>query len=609
MTRTAARAGLGLALVAAVAGLICAQPPQPPQTMPPPAKIPAEPGSPERTSDVEVTGHIVKPAELPPPDLKTLKLPAGFKIETWATDLGNARLLAVSPAGDVYVTRREQADILMLKVGKDGAADGKPVRVFARTGTHGLCFHGGNAYVATVKEVFRAPLKADGTFGEADMLVHDLPDAGQHHTRTIQFGPDGMMYVGVASTCNECNEPNPENATLLRLTPDGKMRAIFASGLRDTIGWGWHPVSGELWGMDHGMDWLGDDEQPEELNKIEKDKHYGWPHLYGANKFNPHIDPPAGVEKSEWAKVSVPMAAGYTAHSSPMQMAFYAGTDFPADCQGDAFIAMRGSWNRKPPSGYEIVRVKFKDGKPAGFEPFVTGFLTPKGQHARPCGVAVAKDGALLFTDDRNGVIYRVSYSGDDKPGAALPPLKADPPKPEELPLAIKALPADGKLTVSSPAYKDGDKIPLKYSGYDQNASIPLEWSKGPDGTKSYVILLEDPDAKALELPVPHWAAWNVPAATTSLREGLEKGYRLLDPKGLTQGRNYLRRPGYDGPKPPPGDPPHHYHLQVFALDTTLDLPVGALRGEVRAAMKGHVLASGELVGTFERPKEPKKPE
>ena len=118
---------------------------------------------------------------------------------------------------------------------------------------------------------------------------------------------------------------------------------------------------------------------------------------------------------------------------------------------------------------------------------------------------------------------------------------------------------------------------------------------------------MEDPDGATLEMPVPHWVAWNIPADTLALREGLVKAYRLLDPKMLEQGRNYLRRSGYDGPKPPPGDPPHHYHTQVFALDTKLDLPLGSTRDDVRAAMKGHVLAAGELVGVFAKPPEPKK--
>ena len=362
--------------------------------------------------------------------------------------------------------------------------------------------------------------------------------------------------------------------------------------------------------MDHGIDWLGGDEQPEELNKIERDKHYGWPYFYADNKVNPHIDPPGGLEKSDYAKVVVPMTLGYPAHASPMQMTFYGGTQFPAAYQGDAFVCMRGSWNRKPPSGYEVVRVHFDAGKPVSIKPFVTGFLTPKGQHARPCGIAVAKDGSLLFTDDRNGIIYRVSYFGTEKAGDALPPPAATPPTPAKLPLAFDAPEAktDGKLTVTSPAYTENGPIPVKNSEYDQNASVPLAWTAGPAGTKSYAILMDDPDAKALEWPVSHWVAWNVPTGTTKLREGLEKGLRLLDPKGMDQGRNYTRRPGYDGPRSPAGDPPHHYHTQMFAVDVVLDLPVGAMRADVLAAMKGHVLAAGEIVGTFARPPEPKKP-
>ena len=506
MNRVRFRTVLVTASLALATGLLLAQErPLSPQPMPlrpgvaPP--IPPAPGSPERKADVAITGHIVKPAELPPPELSALKLPDGFRVQRFAADLGNARILAVSPAGHVYVTRREQADVLLLKVGADGLAAGKPVRVAARAGLHGICFHDKRVYLVAVREVFRADVLADGTFGPLEMLVHDLPDAGQHHNRTVGVGPDGMLYVSAGSTCNECNEPNPENGTLLRLTPDGKMRAIFASGLRNTVGFGWHPKTGELWGMDHGMDWLGDDEQPEELNKIEKDRHYGWPHLYGANKANPHTDPPAGVERSEWAKVSTPMALGYVAHSAPMQLAFYTGAQFPAEYQGDAFVSMRGSWNRKPPSGYEVVRVRFRDGKPAGFEPFVTGFLTDKGQHARPCGCAVAADGSLLFTDDRNGVVYRVSYAGEKRPGVRLGAFEGLPPRPVVSPLAIAAAEtkAAGKLTVTSPAFKAGEAIPVKYSGYDQNASIPVEWTPGPAGTKSYVVLLEDPHAQALE--------------------------------------------------------------------------------------------------------------
>lgn len=580
------------------------------QEIPSPGEGPAE-----RTADVEIVGHINKPAELPEPEVSKLRVPEGFRLEKFARNLGNARILAISPDGTVYVSRREQGDILMLKAGPDGQANGKPVVVASRSGMHGITFHDHQVYLVTVHEIFRGDVLPDGRFGPLEMLVHDLPDAGQHHTRTVQFGPDGMMYVSVGSTCNEGKEPNPENAAILRLTPDGKRRKIFASGLRDTIGWGWRPLTGELWGMDHGIDWLGDDLQPEELNHVQEGRNYGWPYIFADNRINPHLDPPTGIEKSELAKISTPMVMGYTAHAAPMQLSFYNGSQFPAEYRGDAFVSMRGSWNRKPPSGYEVLRIRFKDGKPSGFEPFVTGFLTPEGQCGRLCGNAVAADGSLLFTDDRNGVIYRVSYTGP-KPGsppmAAAPKPEASPraPAPIRGPVAIDApeTRTEGKLEVTSRAFVAGGQIPLLFSAYDQNASLPLAWTPGPAGTKTYVTLMDDPDASVLPLPVSHWVIWNIPAAVTSLREGMQAADRSKDPDKLAQGTNYVGKIGYAGPKPPIGDAQHHYHLQVFALDASLEMPIGSDRADLLRSMKGHVLAAGELVGTFVRPDHPEKP-
>lgn len=565
----------------------------------------------ERKADVQITGHIVKPAELPPPDLSKLKVADGFKIERFAENLGNARILAISPAGHVYVTRRTEADVLMLRVGENGLSNGGAVRVASRPGMHGITFHNDKVYLATVHEIFRADVQKDGSFGPLEMIVHDLPDAGQHHTRTVQFGPDGMMYVSVGSTCNECNETNPENAAMLQLSADGKKRSIYASGLRDTIGWGWHPQSGELWAMDHGMDWLGDDLQPEELNLIQEGHHYGWPYYFADNKVNPHTDPPGLVAKSEWAEICVPMTMGYTAHAAPMQMSFYNAKQFPSEYLGDAFVSMRGSWNRKPPSGYEILRIRFKEGKPQKFEPFVTGFLTEEGQHGRLCGNAIAKDGSLLFTDDQNGVIYRVSHSTPSGNTEVLANLgKTEPPKPVVKPIAIKSpeTQTSGILKVSTPAFASNELIPAIHSAYDQNASIPLEWSGAPEGTKSFALFMDDPDADHPKLPVSHWVAWNVPAQATSLREGMENSLRQTDPKGLSQGKNYAGKIGYAGPRPPAGDPPHNYHLQVFALDTVLSLPIGSDRAAVLQALNGHVLAAGEVVGKFQRPEHPAKP-
>lgn len=582
-----------------------------------PPSIAADP-PPAPVSDVKIEGHVFQPAALPPPDPATLKVPDGFVVDALASGLGNTRMLAVSPAGNVYVTRREAGDVLMLRLGSDGAMQGEPVRVASRPSLHGIAFHDDRLYLATTKEVYVADVKADGTLGALQMIMHDLADAGQHNNRTLRVGPDDMLYVSVGSTCNECAESNPENATLLRARLDGTSRSIFAAGLRNTIGFDWQPQTGELWGMDHGIDWLGDDMQPEELNKLERGKRYGWPYFFADNQANPHQKPPGGLPPEEWKAGSTPMVMGYTAHAAPMQMAFYAAGHFPADYQGDAFVAMRGSWNRKPASGYEVVRIDFDKGQPKSIIPFVTGFLTGAGQSGRLAGLAIAKDGSLLFTDDANGTIYRVRYTGKARSataaaGAPSGPMQEQARRGADVPLAMArpetalkgAAPA---LTVSSDAFADGQPIPLKHSAYDQGASFPVRWSAGPEGTRSYVVIMEDPDVGTPPKPVIHWIAWNIPADVLTLREGLQAQDRLTDPKALRQGPNTPGRIGYYGPKPPAGDPPHRYHTQVFALDRELELIAGSDREALLAAMRGHVLAKGELIGTFQRPADPKRP-
>lgn len=194
--------------------------------------------------------------------------------------------------GSIYVSRREQGDVLLLKdADGDGKADGEPKVVATRPGTHGIAIKGKKFYLATVKEVFSADIKPDGGLGPLTMIVGDLPDSGQHPNRVVEVGPDGMLYLSVGSTCNACSESNPENAAMLRMSPDGKSRTIFASGLRNTIGYDWHPQTGELWGLDHGIDFLGDEVQPEELNKLELGKKHGWPHVWGGRRHQPPKHP------------------------------------------------------------------------------------------------------------------------------------------------------------------------------------------------------------------------------------------------------------------------------------------------------------------------------
>ena len=554
----------------------------------------------------------VEPA---PARIAEVRAPSGFRVNAFATGLKNPRMIAVAPDGTVYVSRRDQGDVVMLKDRNgDGVADDAGTIVANRPGAHGLAIRDGRLYIASVREIFVADIQDDGLLGPLRMIVGDLPDGGQHPNRTIAFGPDGMLYVGIGSSCNACNETNPEHATVLRMTPDGKTRTIFARGLRNTIGFAWHPATGALWGMDHGIDDLGDGLQPEELNLIENGRNYGWPHAWGRDGVHPQTTPPGGVTKAQWLAASTPMVLGYTAHAAPMAMLFYSGGNFPAEFEGDAFVAMRGSWNREPASGYEIVRIRYADGRPRGFEPFVTGFLVDGGRRhlARPVGLAQAKDGSLLMADDGNGVIYRVAWSaGGAVRAARVPPAQpmlAQADRGNEVPLVLEraeTAEARAPIEVRSPTIAPRGTIPQKHSEYADAVSPALAWS-AVNGARSYVLVAEDPDASPIK-PFVHWVAWNIPARGTALPEGLQEQDRLTEPDGMMQGRNSRNSIGWFGPQPPVGDPPHRYSFQVLALDTLLDLPLGADRDQVLAAARGHVIAKGELSGTYQQHVRPPK--
>ncbi|WEK03669.1 MAG: YbhB/YbcL family Raf kinase inhibitor-like protein [Candidatus Devosia phytovorans] len=567
-------------------------------------------------SDVTVEGSILEPEPVTVSDDAELagliRVPEGFAVEVVARDFGNTRMLATH--GDhVYASRRTEADIIRLD---DEDGDGKYesfTTVAARPGMHGIAFHGDTAYLATVNEVYTAPVNEDGSFGELKQIINDLPDGGQHANRTLAIGPDDMLYITVGSTCNECQETNPESATILRASLDGKSRTIFASGLRNTIGFGWEPSSGALYGADHGTDWLGDEEQKEEFNLIEQGQKYGWPYVFDFGNFNPHMNPPMGVTLEQWAAQSEEPALGYTAHAAPMQMTFYTGTAFPEEYRGDAFIAMRGSWNRRPPSGYEITRVDFEDGQPATWDHFAEGLLVEHedgnyGFLGRLAGITETSDGTLLFADDFNGIIYRISHEGGDNGTAAeaadVPDVTVKPPASD---IAINLVETEGILEVTAPSFGNGELVPLKHAAQGDNASPALEWGTPPEGTQSFLVIADDPDAVEPK-PFVHWVLFDIPGDATGVGEGLAADPVLQKPENAKHGTNSAGKLGYMGPRPPLEDPAHNYHFQVFALDLS-QLPVdpGATREDVLAAIEGHVIAKGEVVGTYERPG-PEKP-
>ena len=369
----------------------------------------------------EIVSHIVQPALAPASDanLAQIRVPPGFRVTKFYEGLKNPRVLTVAKDGAVYVTRRDAGDCVMLKdLNGDGVAEVTST-VARRPQLHGMCLSPdeSKAWFVTIKELFVADRMPDGSFGPLKRLLDDLPDGGQHNNRTIVYGPDDMLYLSVGSTSNAANEENPESATILRISPTATERTIFARGLRNTIGFQFHPVTHQLWGMDNGIDWLGDHVSPEELNLIEKGKNYGWPVVYGKGEVNLHPQPPSDLTREEYQKLVTSPVLTYTPHAAPMQLQFYGAEQFPTEYRGDAFATMRGSWNRQPPSGYEVVRIHYENNRPVSIKPFVQGFLINSGgtytHFARPFGLAVAKDGSLLVGgDDKNGVIYRVAYTG-----------------------------------------------------------------------------------------------------------------------------------------------------------------------------------------------------
>jgi glucose/arabinose dehydrogenase len=338
--------------------------------------------------------------------LQLLRAPDGFTVDVFVRDLKKARMMAVADDGAVYLTRPDEGDVLRIVYGQE------PTTVVSGLdGVHGIALHDGRLYLATTKEVIAADLKADGSVGERRVIINDLPDAGQHGHRTVGFGPDGMLYISIGSDCNACSEPDATHAVILRAHADGSGREVFAKGLRNTMGFAWHPQTHQLWGMDQGSDWMGNDEPPEELNRIEEHGDYGWPLVWGDRQINRVFSRP-DLNTKQYSQTTVPSVLAYQAHSAPIAMIFYTGTQFPPDYRNDAFVAFHGSWNRSPASGYKVARIHFENGQPQRFEDFLTGFLVDNGkvQVGRVAGLAVMKDGSLLVSDDSNGVIYRVRY-------------------------------------------------------------------------------------------------------------------------------------------------------------------------------------------------------
>jgi len=333
-----------------------------------------------------------------------LKTPSGWTVSAAATGLGKPRMLYVGNKGQLYVTRRDAGDVLMLT---DNNNDGKfddMTRVADFPGVHGITTKDNYMYLCNNNRVLRYTLNGDGTLGKvADTLIKDLPSGGQHANRTMDFGPDGKLYISVGSVCNDCKESDKETATMLQVDPVTWKRTLFASGLRNTIGFDWHPQTKEMWGVDNGGDTKGDEWPPEELNHIIMGGNYGFPFAYGNRVVDESREDPVGNTKEGWVKNTQPSVLEFPAHSAPIAFTFFNNGPY----RGDALVCWHGSWNRQNPSGFKVQHIKFDaKGNATGSEDFLSGFLKGNERFGRPAGVAIADNGTIYISDDANGVIY-----------------------------------------------------------------------------------------------------------------------------------------------------------------------------------------------------------
>lgn len=363
-------------------------------------------------------GGAQKPQVVPPTDecLARLTRPAGFHVQRFAENLAQPRMLAVADDGTVFVTLRGTGEVVGLRdEDGDGVADRRWLAV-KLLGVHGIALRGTRMYLATERELYESEVPARGKVAATRRRLADLPPGGRHPNRTLAAGPDGRLYLTVGSTCNCCVEDDAESATILQVDLATWERRVFARGLRNTLGIDWHPVTGEMWGVDNGSDWLGDDIPPEELNRLEDGRDYGWPFVWGDRQPIPLASHPKVGNLAAYAATTTPPVLALPPHTAPLQLVFYDAEQFPAAYRHDAFATLHGSWNRRPPQGYEVVRIVFDDrGRPERVESFLTGFLAADAKETcgRPCGLAIAGDGSLLIGDDANGVILRVWYEDD----------------------------------------------------------------------------------------------------------------------------------------------------------------------------------------------------
>ncbi len=375
---------------------------------PPPAWQQGRSAAQANSTLAPVAGRLTAtpPAEIA---VDKLKVPPGFKVELWAHGMPGARAMVRGDKGKIYIGTRGIGRVY--EVTDNGGERSSRVVVDKLTQPAGVEFRKGSLYVMAIDKMLRFDgIESNPSVQAVDMTAaFKLPPEQHHNWKYIKFGPDGKLYVPFGAPCNICVIPTDEYAQIRRYNADGSGMEVIARGVRNTVGFDWHPQTRQLWFTDHGRDWMGDNGPEDELNRLAKTgQNFGFPYCHAGGIADQDVKKDNPCEG-----VALPVAT-MGPHSAVMGIKFYTGKMFPAQYRNAAFVARKGSWNRTEKFGYDVVTVTAsKNGKNPKITPFMTGFLDPKTQTfvGRPAYLMQMPDGSMLVSDEQMGAIYRVSYA------------------------------------------------------------------------------------------------------------------------------------------------------------------------------------------------------
>ena len=361
-----------------------------------------------RTVKFPKAADAVEQSKLP---LEKIKLHDGFEIQVYADEVKNARSMSLSPNGTLFVgTRSDDKVYALIDSNQDHKVDKRYVIASGLNTPNGVAFLNGDLYVAEINRILKYPSIEENLDNPPKPVVirDDFPKDNHHGWKYIAFGPDNMLYVPVGAPCNVCERSNKIYSSITRIDPSGKGDIeIYAHGVRNTVGFTWHPDTKDLWFTDNGRDWMGDDMPACELNYApKKDLHFGFPYCHQGDT----PDPKFGGKRSCNEFISPVQNLG--PHVAPLGMEFYTGTMFPDEYKNQVLIAEHGSWNRSKRIGYRVMLVELEGNKSISYKPFADGWLENEEVWGRPVDLEILPDGSVLVSDDHANAIYRISYSG-----------------------------------------------------------------------------------------------------------------------------------------------------------------------------------------------------